>query len=66
MPSARPTEPGHYWARVRGGVRWRPCELWVCRDYQCALFTGDARDYDPDVGIEWGPAILEYRGEGGG
>ena len=68
MSNARPTQPGYYWVRARGAVKWVPVEAW--RSPSGALlwtFMGDEANYDmTDPEWEWGPAIPEYRGEGGG
>lgn len=65
MPNARPTQPGYYWARYVSGSEWEPAHV---VDYGSGLYVlccGDDCNYHMDE-YEWGPAIPEYRGEGGG
>jgi hypothetical protein len=66
MPNARPTQPGYYWACV--WYQWtivRVEEVMPSGRLLIAQFgVGDFEE--PAEVLEWGPAIPEYRGEGGG
>lgn len=68
MPNARPTQPGYYWAliAVYGDTeQWQPVRLVDDGGLIVDVIGDDVYYMMADVD-EWGPAIPEYRGEGGG
>lgn len=72
MPNARPTQPGYYWAREVEADPTEPFmpvevfKLFDEDDSPLRVWRFGCNDWGTLSMYEWGPAIPEYRGEGGG